>query len=724
MASQGYRAQLPSSVVKRVVQRQPGVGEAIVEGIGKLGQTLGGVARQNEQVNRQVAEIDQARQRAATVADGVGRFTDVQLGIEEKLQALRDSSQPGAPGYAEQAEEIYRQGWKDFDESLGNDVEVRQHFTAMGARWLEAGISHARDFERVQRVKQVGDQFEKSVDAQSASLFSAPTVDNLQSTLNFFDGAIGVQLVDGNAKQGMRDLVRQKLVSAFFEGTLAKGNYDALETALKSGEFDQWIGGADGKARWISRVAANRDVAARQAEALQNEAKRTAIDGLEAVEARIDAGETVPQADVEKALAVAKASGVEEARLTKFASAGDKAVRANYARGLTTRELEAQADQLEAKRSAGKASDEDLRALDAMNSEIDDRADKGSSALTALWKGGDDERFAAVAQLRSMPMGERWRVADKLGGNSGVLASLPPKNAQTAIRGGSIRKDRPDAFMPVAGGRNGKADPKLAREAFNRFVSLPVMNALGGDYDKVLNTALDLYVGSQADAGDGGSWNEGAFQEAVKIVFGQTLRRDGTKQGGLANIRGRVVELPAAWTGAEFDRGLSRLSFDRAVYADGSPVDKSDVLANYRPVVERQRDDGTVVYRFEDARGRALLGKDAGGAPFRLYVGKTPQEAGTPPQPIDKGNLPLGIRYKVKNQDGSISTVRTISIGTDDGEVLIPTVINNKVVSNDEAIRHFEKTGENFGTFRNVADADAYAEWLHNQHARQLAGGN
>ena len=92
------------------------------------------------------------------------------------------------------------------------------------------------------------------------------------------------------------------------------------------------------------------------------------------------------------------------------------------------------------------------------------------------------------------------------------------------------------------------------------------------------------------------------------------------------------------------------------------------------------------------------------------------------PKPITEGNLPLGIKYKVKNQDGSISTVRTISIGVDGGEVVIPTVLKGKVVSDEEAIAHYEQTGANFGTFRDPNEAKAFSEWLHNKHEREMRG--
>lgn len=111
---------------------------------------------------------------------------------------------------------------------------------------------------------------------------------------------------------------------------------------------------------------------------------------------------------------------------------------------------------------------------------------------------------------------------------------------------------------------------------------------------------------------------------------------------------------------------------------------------------------------------------DLGEEPDQDPAQELPEELRGAPQPIIAGNLPLDIQYQVENEDGSVSTVRTISIGTDQGEVLIPTVIDGRVVSDEEAIQHFEETGENFGTFSTPEEADAYAEALHNYHDRTL----
>lgn len=85
------------------------------------------------------------------------------------------------------------------------------------------------------------------------------------------------------------------------------------------------------------------------------------------------------------------------------------------------------------------------------------------------------------------------------------------------------------------------------------------------------------------------------------------------------------------------------------------------------------------------------------------------------------GNIDLNHRKVVHNPDGSISTERSISIGVGGSEVLIPTVVGGKIVSNAAAIAHYEATGENLGTFNNPANADAYAVALHSRQESYYA---
>lgn len=85
---------------------------------------------------------------------------------------------------------------------------------------------------------------------------------------------------------------------------------------------------------------------------------------------------------------------------------------------------------------------------------------------------------------------------------------------------------------------------------------------------------------------------------------------------------------------------------------------------------------------------------------------------------------PFGEFAAVARDGGGYSTVDAISFFDDRGslkDVLIPTIIDGKKVSNDEAIRHYRETNQHFGMYGTPSEADQVAKLIHENHEKRYA---
>lgn len=83
---------------------------------------------------------------------------------------------------------------------------------------------------------------------------------------------------------------------------------------------------------------------------------------------------------------------------------------------------------------------------------------------------------------------------------------------------------------------------------------------------------------------------------------------------------------------------------------------------------------------------------------------------------LEPGNIDIYHRPQVANEDGSISTILSMTAGVDGGKVvLLPTIVNGQKLSPKDAFEYYRHTGENLGVFGSQDAADAYDKQMHEQ---------
>jgi hypothetical protein len=153
----------------------------------------------------------------------------------------------------------------------------------------------------------------------------------------------------------------------------------------------------------------------------------------------------------------------------------------------------------------------------------------------------------------------------------------------------------------------------------------------------------------------------------------------------------------------------------QGVPPDRAAEERAGQAPTEAPTIIRDK-NGTVIY--QGPKPSPEVAKAFGAAPEAGPTGPTPGL-------VEPGNIDLAKRPVVRNEDGTVSTVRSMSFSEDGKEVLIPTVAadGSRILSDKEAIEQYHKTGQFLGKFDTPEHADAYAQRLHESQANYYSPG-
>jgi len=314
-----------------------------------------------------------------------------------------------------------------------------------------------------------------------------------------------------------------------------------------------------------------------------------------------------------------------------------------------------------------------------------------------------DMTKGAVAQFKD----ETRPQEDRISAVTNLLLATPDPSQRRAIFDQMVKAGLPDttegAFNAIARG-----DAAAANRLFQAAMVDP--SKLPGKAPYKTDDINQQIQSDIMDAGQLGDVYYGLSDGSTANLL--AAQRDAKLLGNAVELRVRSGEsLPEAVAGAAKD-----------LYGDVKPVE-GDSRVNAHILVPSTADEGKVL------DGLHSVMPDVKSALESQFKAPSAAPSGDFKGLLSPGNIDLGDRPVVKNADGTISTVRSMSFEEDGQEVLIPTVSpDGKILSDQAAVDLYHKTGQFLGKFDSPENADAYAEALHEAQARfyqgRATGGN
>jgi hypothetical protein len=580
--------------------------ESFGAGVGRAIEEVGDTAHQ---LQLRSYRLDRQENADSEAADFARRSAEERLAIDEEIRQSRNRPEAGAAGHADAVEKALAARKTKLLDGITED-SVRRNAEAQWTDYSVRIVSGERAYEAGKTVERLIDNNEKSVMA-TENLIARGTGDEetyREEMALQFAGVDAMENVAGDIKEKRKDEIAQRLSLAHLEAK-AVNDPIGLQAEIAAGRWDNVL---DKKQiDYVERAAAT-EIKAQAVEIAQaaSEARTAWKNERELVEARIERGEAISPKELQQLQVTGRTIGIPEADLVRLGTeVEDNAVlRAfNAANDPDGQRSAATVAGIDDRIRSGTAKPEDYRLRDKLAGFADARATDIGKQLKEMAGQGVPGQIAALDAVDKLPPQSRFRAAGELGDNLGYVALIKPHVRKAALSGMadiSANKDLVDA------------------EAFKARYRAATKSVGLGTSEAALEGRMQVAIGyyahyAKAKGLKPETVDPDIFDAALRVAFGGERRND-QWQGGVGRVRGRTIVLPDGHTAQRFDQRMSRLTFADAVYRDGRPVRKADILNNYTPVIAGNTAEGHARYHFVDENGDVLKMKD--GRPFPMVM--------------------------------------------------------------------------------------------------------
>lgn len=633
-----YQQQLvPQSTPGLPMASPDAFGAGIGESIGDLGRSL----QHHDEVVRKVEADSQA-------TDFNARFAATREELDKASIDARNNAAPGAAGHSAAMEAL----WKQKRDQLLAGISDRRILRAATEQADEFGArfgSSEYEFEAGARVGKM------VTDTQATSDLAANRARRMHDPKSYAEelslGRQGIDALEGvdAATKGKLHKYHDETVTVGYLNGLNDSNPQAAKALIDAGAFDSVL-----SPEQLDRARSGADIEIRRQQAEQNAqasaAKAEAREKIATVNARLEAGEEVPDGELVAASQMAQAIG-DDSGAYKLDVAREKSGLARITQSWQPADWQREINGLRAKgdKRTGRE-DVQLKYLEQIApgriAEFNNDpggymarigkpppalslADPASIAARTEWARAatattgrpvpllsKDEAALFSTRAASSPK-EQLAVANELalfGGRSAQAAArqvspsdptlarlvlLNPNDRAATINGAAARVAN-RALIDGDAGNDARSD---FYAMIGRSAALLSPQDLGAAFE----VSRNLYADWAARNGSEG-YDANRFKAIAQRALGGAPNARGVQEGGLGAWNGMPVLLPQGLSQAGFDGALSRYRVDpksatAPVFADGT-VMTAEQLRQYTPV---QRPDGR--YEFHDANDGVVMTK-------------------------------------------------------------------------------------------------------------------